>query len=309
MIYPVCETSFQDELSTSFFGVSTVQRTSGGLTVQTIFFLHYFCICHLTLEHSQPIQGRFFFLFFENDHQEGRRKDVCSLRKQPKKQSRSVMLENLQTKLAVQTLRVPFYSQVKFKVVNILTKDTVPRINLNIDDDPIYSHTHTNPSHSQTSRPLSSSRSLARGLNHRWKLQSLSLGMCLWCHLSTHLGKLGDPDWGPGTSKGQFLTHCSVFFFFPYVHREKKNPPWLGLVEMLHPEYEGSDNSIHPQCHRLKNPNVVWIVFFKKRKIKRKKRALFLALWWKELIGICDRRRVVYSGHWTDPRPDHDVYR
>ena len=87
--------------------------------------------------------------------------------KQPKKQSRSVMLENLQTKLAVQTLRVPFYSQVKFKVVNILTKDTVPRINLNIDDDPIYSHTHTNPSHSQTSRPLSSSRSLARGLNHR----------------------------------------------------------------------------------------------------------------------------------------------
>ncbi len=26
------------------------------------------------------------------------------------------------------------------------------------------------------------------------------------------------------------------------------SPPRLGLLEMLHPEYEGSDNSIYPQC-------------------------------------------------------------
>jgi hypothetical protein len=34
---------------------------------------------------------------------------------------------------------VVFYFQIKYKVDNILTKDTSLRINLNIDDDPIVS--------------------------------------------------------------------------------------------------------------------------------------------------------------------------
>ena len=50
--------------------------------------------------------------------------------------------------------RAAFYSQLKSKVDNIFTKATVLRINLNIDDAPIDSHTHTHPSHSQTSHLL-----------------------------------------------------------------------------------------------------------------------------------------------------------
>ena len=51
-------------------------------------------------------------------------------------------------------------SQFKSKVGSTLTKDTVVRVNLNIDGDPITSRTHTHPSHSQTSRLLTSSLSL-----------------------------------------------------------------------------------------------------------------------------------------------------
>jgi hypothetical protein len=50
--------------------------------------------------------------------------------------------------------RAAVYSQHKSKVGNILTKATSLRINLNIDDAPIDSHTHTHPSHSQTSHLL-----------------------------------------------------------------------------------------------------------------------------------------------------------
>ena len=46
------------------------------------------------------------------------------------------------------------------KVGNILTKVTVLRINLNIDEVVVDSHVHTHPSHSQTSRFLSTSLSL-----------------------------------------------------------------------------------------------------------------------------------------------------
>jgi hypothetical protein len=56
--------------------------------------------------------------------------------------------------------RAAFHSQLKSKVGNILAKTTALRINLNIDDAPISSRTHTHPSHSQTSRLLSTSLSL-----------------------------------------------------------------------------------------------------------------------------------------------------
>jgi hypothetical protein len=51
-------------------------------------------------------------------------------------------------------------SQIKSRVDNILPKTAVPRITLNIDDTPIVSRSHTHPSHSQTSRLLTSSLSL-----------------------------------------------------------------------------------------------------------------------------------------------------
>jgi hypothetical protein len=56
--------------------------------------------------------------------------------------------------------RVTFSSQVKGKVGSTLDKGASLRINLNIDGSPITSRTHTHPSHSQTSRLLTSSLSL-----------------------------------------------------------------------------------------------------------------------------------------------------
>jgi hypothetical protein len=56
--------------------------------------------------------------------------------------------------------RAAFSSQVKTKVGNTLAKAATLRINLNIDGSPITSRTHTHPSHSQTSRLLTSSLSL-----------------------------------------------------------------------------------------------------------------------------------------------------
>jgi hypothetical protein len=56
--------------------------------------------------------------------------------------------------------RTTFSPQVKAKVGITLAKATVLRINLNIDGTPITSRTHTHPSHSQTSRLLTSSLSL-----------------------------------------------------------------------------------------------------------------------------------------------------
>ena len=43
---------------------------------------------------------------------------------------------------------------------------------------------------------------------------------------------------------GQFQTRCSVFFSLPMYCVSP-----LGLLEFLHPEYKGSDNSIHLRCH------------------------------------------------------------
>ncbi len=56
--------------------------------------------------------------------------------------------------------RADFSSQLKSKIGNILAKVEALRINLNIDGAPIASRSHTHPSHSQTSRLLTSSLSL-----------------------------------------------------------------------------------------------------------------------------------------------------
>jgi hypothetical protein len=55
---------------------------------------------------------------------------------------------------------VVFSSQLKSEVGNILAKIVSLRITLNIDGTPIASTSHTHPSHSQTSRLLTSSLSL-----------------------------------------------------------------------------------------------------------------------------------------------------
>jgi hypothetical protein len=53
-----------------------------------------------------------------------------------------------------------FSSHLKSRVDNILSKVSVLRITLNLDGTPVVSQTHTHPSHSQTSRLLTSSLSL-----------------------------------------------------------------------------------------------------------------------------------------------------
>ena len=56
--------------------------------------------------------------------------------------------------------RAAFSSMLKSKCGNILDKAAALRINLNLDGAPITSKSHTHPSHSQTSRLLTSSLSL-----------------------------------------------------------------------------------------------------------------------------------------------------
>ena len=56
--------------------------------------------------------------------------------------------------------RAAFSSLLKSRVGNILAKTATLRINLNLDGSPIASKSHTHPSHSQTSRLLTSSLSL-----------------------------------------------------------------------------------------------------------------------------------------------------
>jgi hypothetical protein len=51
------------------------------------------------------------------------------------------------------------FSQLKSKVDNILVKNETLRISLNTDGAPVASKSHTHPSHSQTSRLLTSSLS------------------------------------------------------------------------------------------------------------------------------------------------------
>ena len=56
--------------------------------------------------------------------------------------------------------RAAFSAQLKGKVGLTLVKTAALRINLNLDGAPIASKSHTHPSHSQTSRLLTSSLSL-----------------------------------------------------------------------------------------------------------------------------------------------------
>jgi hypothetical protein len=56
--------------------------------------------------------------------------------------------------------RTVFSAQFKRKVVLYLDKTTALRITLNLDGSPIISKSHTHPSHSRTSRLLTSSLSL-----------------------------------------------------------------------------------------------------------------------------------------------------
>ena len=56
--------------------------------------------------------------------------------------------------------RTAFSSGLKRKVVLVLAKAAAFRINLNLDGTPIVSKSHTHPSHSETSRLLTSSLSL-----------------------------------------------------------------------------------------------------------------------------------------------------
>ena len=56
--------------------------------------------------------------------------------------------------------RAAYSPQFKSKCGNILPKVAALRINLNLDGAPIASKSHTHPSHSQTSRLLTSSLSL-----------------------------------------------------------------------------------------------------------------------------------------------------
>jgi hypothetical protein len=56
--------------------------------------------------------------------------------------------------------RAAFSSLLKSRVGNIIAKASALRVNLNLDGSPIASSSHTHPSHSQTSRLLTSSLSL-----------------------------------------------------------------------------------------------------------------------------------------------------
>ncbi len=57
--------------------------------------------------------------------------------------------------------RAAFSSMLKSRVGHIMAKASVLRVNLNLDGAPIASSSHTHPSHSQTSRLLTSSLSLS----------------------------------------------------------------------------------------------------------------------------------------------------
>jgi hypothetical protein len=56
--------------------------------------------------------------------------------------------------------RAVFFANLKSKIGNLFAKAAALRINLNLDGAPIASKSHTHPSHSQTSRLLTSSLSL-----------------------------------------------------------------------------------------------------------------------------------------------------
>jgi hypothetical protein len=83
-------------------------------------------------------------------------------------------------------LRAAFSQQLKGKVGLALVKATALRINLNLDGAPIASKSHTQPSHSQTSRLLTSSLSLGVPVPRPTQCTSESRVNLLVCSLPSH---------------------------------------------------------------------------------------------------------------------------
>ena len=86
--------------------------------------------------------------------------------------------------------RVAFSSQFKSKVGHILAKAADLHINLNIDGAPIVSRSHTHPSHSQTSRLLTSSLSLGVPVPHTTqciRIDPSALAFSLSLHRHLHI--------------------------------------------------------------------------------------------------------------------------
>ena len=98
---------------------------------------------------SGRLHSEFVRLLFLQDHREIDRFFTVS----------GVQLAQSTTSGQFHFKRAAFSSQLKSKVGNILAKAAL-RITLNIDDAPVASRSHTHPSHSQTSRLLTSSMSL-----------------------------------------------------------------------------------------------------------------------------------------------------
>ena len=81
--------------------------------------------------------------------------------------------------------RAAFFSNLKSKSGNLLAKAASLRINLNLDGAPITSQSHTHPSHSQTSRLLTSSLSLGVPVPRPTQCRRVN-SLVLVCSLSSH---------------------------------------------------------------------------------------------------------------------------
>ncbi len=91
-----------------------------------------------------------------------------------------------------QTCYTEFSVTLKAKVGSTLTKDAVLRINLNVDGVSFTSKTHTHPSHSETSRLLTSSLSLGvpvpRGTQYIRDVQISHIYFLVFHHTDTNVG-------------------------------------------------------------------------------------------------------------------------
>ena len=97
---------------------------------------------------SGRLHSEFVRLLFLQDHRETDRFFAAS------------GVQSAQSTSVFHFRRAAFLQQLKSKVDLVLVKATSLRINLNLDGSPIASKSHTHPSHSQTSRLLTSSSSL-----------------------------------------------------------------------------------------------------------------------------------------------------
>jgi hypothetical protein len=115
----------------------------------TIGLLTLYHLCLLWSSTSGRLHGEFVRLLFLQDHRETDRFFATS----------GVQLAETQRGM-FHYRRSAFSSTLKSRVGNILVEVTALRITLNLDGSPIISKSHTHPSHSQTSRLLTSSLSL-----------------------------------------------------------------------------------------------------------------------------------------------------